>query len=42
MVKMVINVAVDIMVGRIIIVVMVVMVIMVVIALRTDRSIRIT
>ena len=42
MVKMVINVAVDIMVGRIIIVVMVVMVIMVVIALRTDRTIRIT
>ena len=42
MVKMVINVAMDIMVGRIIIVVMVVMVIMVVIALRTDRTIRIT
>ena len=42
MVKMAINVAMDIMVGRIIIVVMVVMVIMVVIALRTDRTIRIT
>ena len=42
MVKMVINVAMDIMVGRIIIVVMVVMVIMVVIALRTDRTFRIT
>ena len=42
MVKMVINVAMEIMVGRIIIVVMVVMVIMVVIALRTDRTIRIT
>ena len=42
MVKMLINVAMDIMVGRIIIVVMVVMVIMVVIALRTDRTIRIT
>ena len=42
MVTMVINVAMDIMVGRIIIVVMVVMVIMVVIALRTDRTIRIT
>ena len=42
MVKMVINVAMDIMVGRIIIVVMVVMVIMVVIALRADRTIRIT
>ena len=42
MVKMVINVAMDITVGRIIIVVMVVMVIMVVIALRTDRTIRIT
>ena len=42
MVTMVINVAMDIMVDRIIIVVMVVMVIMVVIALRTDRTIRIT
>ena len=42
MVKMVINVAMDIMVGRIIIVVMVVMVNMVVIVLRTDRTIRIT
>ena len=42
MVKMVINVAMDIMVDRIFIAVMVVMVIMVVIALRTDRTIRIT